>query len=40
MTRAAKKSLSHSLELRRALRGLGGQKAPETLLPAVLRRVG
>jgi O-6-methylguanine DNA methyltransferase len=40
MSRAAKKSLSHSLELRRALRGLGGRKAPDTLLPAVLRRVG
>ncbi len=40
MTKAASKSPTNSLELRRALRGLGGEKAPAMLLPAVLRRVG
>ena len=40
MSKAARKTLSNSLELRRALRGLAGEKAPAALLPEVLRRVG
>jgi O-6-methylguanine DNA methyltransferase len=40
MKRAAKKSMSNPLELRRALGGLAREKAPHGLLPAVLSRVG
>jgi len=33
-------NVKNDLRVARALRGLGGAKAPETLLPAVLRRTG
>jgi O-6-methylguanine DNA methyltransferase len=34
------KNVKNDLRIARALRGLGGVRAPETLLPAVMRRVG
>jgi O-6-methylguanine DNA methyltransferase len=34
------KNVKNDLRVARALRGLGGAKAPETLLPAVMRRIG
>ena len=40
MTRASKKSMGTSPGLERALRHLSREKAPRTLLPAVLSRVG
>ncbi|MGH9369622.1 MAG: methylated-DNA--[protein]-cysteine S-methyltransferase [Thermoanaerobaculia bacterium] len=40
MTRATKRTMHNALELRRALRALAREKAPRTLLPAVLRRIG
>ena len=40
MKSSAKKTASPGLALRRALRSLHGERAPESLLPAVLARVG
>jgi len=34
------KNVRNDLRVARALRGLGGARAPETLLPAVMRRIG
>ena len=40
MMRPARKPLDEMLELARSLRAASGERAPATLLPAVLRRVG
>src|SRR5262249_40036224 len=40
MKSSAKKTSSPGLALRRALRSLHGERAPESLLPAVLARIG